>query len=511
MKGRKLFDRFSIIAQLMLLVVTLSALAAYNYTTQRQVFLEQLRVDTGNIVAAVRSSIVKFHATQSTMELQELVENISLNLAIFEFRYLAPDGTIINSMFKDEVGQKFDHPGFKTGAPGQQSGENIYLDVRDLTNVMAVSHPVYFEGEMVGIIDLALDISEYDGAPEAVRESSLRQMRAGIRNLISVIESSITNSLKIISTVDIFDFLSNYMSSSQNVLQIAILSADGKIEVSNDKKRVGSVIDTRTSGQIVRIDGQPAYPVIAPLGASAGSDRHLYLLIDARPYVANERKLLFTAIGTSSLAIIFSLLITYSMYRFNIERTLQENMRLEHTVKERTTEIEHLSRTDPLTGLNNRRHLDEILDYEFRRAQRYDHGLALIVLDLDHFKKINDTYGHLGGDAVLRGLGVLLRDHLRETDIAGRYGGEEFVIALPETGLEAAKKVAEHLRALIEKMAVDFEGLLIPVTCSIGVGVLRPDHVELKALLHEADAALYRSKQAGRNRVTDFSAIAEAG
>jgi diguanylate cyclase (GGDEF)-like protein len=368
---------------------------------------------------------------------------------------------------------------------------------------------VYFKGEMVGIIDLALDISEYDGTPEAIRESSLRQMRAGIRNLLSVIEGSITNSLKIISTVDIFDFLSNYMSSSQNVLQIAILSADGRIEVSNDKKTVGSAIDTKSSGRIVRIDGQPAYPVIAPLGVNAGSDKQLYLLIDATPYVANERKLLFTAIGTSSLAIIFSLLITYSMYRFNIERTLHENMRLEHTVKERTSEIRLLSRTDPLTGLNNRRHLDEILDYEFRRAQRYDHGLALMVLDLDHFKKINDTYGHLGGDAVLRSLGILLRTHLRETDIAGRYGGEEFVIVLPETGLDAAKKVAEHLRALIEKMAVDFEGLLIPVTCSIGVGVLRPEHAELKALLHEADAALYRSKQAGRNRVTDFASIAE--
>lgn len=511
MKERKLFEKFSIVAQLMLLVVTLSALAAYNYTTQRRVFLEQLQVDTGNIVAAVRSSIVKFHATQSTMELQELVENISLNLDIFEFRYLAPDGTIINSMFKDEIGHKFTHPGLKTEAIGQHSGETIYLDVRDLTNVMAVSHPVYFKGEMVGIIDLALDISEYDGTPEAVRESSLRQMRAGIRNLLSVIEGSITNSLKIISTVDIFDFLSNYMLSSQNVLQIAILSADGRIEVSNDKKTVGSAIDTKSSGRIVRIDGQPAYPVIAPLGVNAGSDKQLYLLIDATPYVANERKLLFTAIGTSSLAIIFSLLITYSMYRFNIERTLQENIRLEHTVKERTSEIRLLSRTDPLTGLNNRRHLDEILDYEFRRAQRYDHGLALMVLDLDHFKKINDTYGHLGGDAVLRGLGMLLRTHLRETDIAGRYGGEEFVIVLPETGLDAAKKVAEYLRVLIEKMAIDFEGLLIPVTCSIGVGVLRPDHAELKALLHEADAALYRSKRAGRNRVTDFASILENG
>ena len=157
---------------------------------------------------------------------------------------------------------------------------------------------------------------------------------------------------------------------------------------------------------------------------------------------------------------------------------------------------------DPLTGLFNRRYLEETLAREERRAARAGSPIGLIVFDVDHFKRLNDTHGHDAGDAVLRALGGLLQTHVREGDIACRYGGEEFVIALPGASIEIARERAEALRDVTEKLASLIPGRSVEkVTISLGVAGY-PDHgATWQEAIQAADKALYRAKQGGRNRV----------
>lgn len=163
--------------------------------------------------------------------------------------------------------------------------------------------------------------------------------------------------------------------------------------------------------------------------------------------------------------------------------------------------LEMVSRIDGLTQLFNRSHWQSRLSEEFSRAARYQTPLSLIMFDLDHFKKVNDTYGHLGGDAVLCNVARVVRSSLRENDIAGRYGGEEFGIILPNTPEAGAMIVADRIRASIEASPVPFEEREIKATSSLGVAEYRPGVADCEELIAQADAALYRAKEGGRNRV----------
>ena len=163
--------------------------------------------------------------------------------------------------------------------------------------------------------------------------------------------------------------------------------------------------------------------------------------------------------------------------------------------------LEMVSRVDGLTQLFNRSHWQSRLAEEFSRAGRYQSPLALIMFDLDHFKSINDTHGHLGGDAVLVQVAGVIKGALRDSDIAGRYGGEEFGIVLPNTSAEGAKVVAERLRSNIESTPVPFDKVHIPVTASLGIAEFRSDITDLEVFIANADAALYEAKESGRNRV----------
>jgi diguanylate cyclase (GGDEF)-like protein len=156
---------------------------------------------------------------------------------------------------------------------------------------------------------------------------------------------------------------------------------------------------------------------------------------------------------------------------------------------------------DGLTELHNKRFFSEALDKEIARAKRYERGFSVVLFDIDHFKKVNDTYGHLAGDAVLRQLGALVKTRLRHTDIAARTGGEEFGVIVPEVSLEGARVLAEKLRRAVEEAAFRFEGTLLPVTISLGTTEWRPGIETGEALLHLADQRLYAAKHGGRNRV----------
>lgn len=164
--------------------------------------------------------------------------------------------------------------------------------------------------------------------------------------------------------------------------------------------------------------------------------------------------------------------------------------------------LQALSRTDRLTQLNNRGYWEEMLNKEFNRFKRYGGHSSLIMFDIDHFKKVNDTYGHQAGDRVIQAVSQTLRDSLRATDVAGRYGGEEFGVILPDTEADGAMIFAERLRKTIEGQPVYHADLEIKYTISLGISELATDCPTAKHWIEQADKALYDSKHAGRNRAS---------
>jgi diguanylate cyclase (GGDEF)-like protein len=165
------------------------------------------------------------------------------------------------------------------------------------------------------------------------------------------------------------------------------------------------------------------------------------------------------------------------------------------------THIQQTAITDELTGLYNRRGLFELGKREVERSIRFGRQLPALMIDIDFFKEINDTYGHMTGDQVLRVLAQRFRRNVREIDIVGRYGGEEFVILLLENDLPTAKMIAERLRLLISSIPVHTDQGLIHVTVSMGVTAVAQDVRDLPTLLQRADEALYVAKSSGRNRI----------
>jgi diguanylate cyclase (GGDEF)-like protein len=175
----------------------------------------------------------------------------------------------------------------------------------------------------------------------------------------------------------------------------------------------------------------------------------------------------------------------------------------DHTqVKQLLEQLEVLATRDGLTGVYNRRHFNELATREVYRVKRYGGALSLIVLDLDLFNRINDTYGHMAGDAALKTVAQTCRGVLRQSDILGRFGGEEFVILLSETDQTAAAVLAQKLRMALEQQRIQYEDRSFVVTASFGVAcVASPTDTSLEDLFRRADQAVYEAKETGRNRV----------
>lgn len=163
----------------------------------------------------------------------------------------------------------------------------------------------------------------------------------------------------------------------------------------------------------------------------------------------------------------------------------------------------HMSLTDGLTGLYNRRHFDSMVEREFLRSKRYDGDLSLAIVDIDFFKKINDKYGHLCGDYVLKEVAYMILDNFRKTDLVFRYGGEEFVVLLTETDINGSVVPLERLRKRIEEYPFKFNGEGLKLTISIGVADNLVESTQ--ELIDNADKALYEAKGGGRNRVIVFN------
>jgi two-component system, cell cycle response regulator len=164
-------------------------------------------------------------------------------------------------------------------------------------------------------------------------------------------------------------------------------------------------------------------------------------------------------------------------------------------------EIYRLMTLDGLTQVHNKRHFQEALEREFARSKRYGNPFALVMFDIDHFKKINDTYGHLGGDEVLRKMGGILKKKVRANDIVARVGGEEFAVILPEAGKPGGIALAEKIRRLVEAEEFVHNNVQMPVTVSLGVAAFEPSFDTSEAMVAAADEKLYEAKRGGRNRV----------
>ncbi len=186
--------------------------------------------------------------------------------------------------------------------------------------------------------------------------------------------------------------------------------------------------------------------------------------------------------------------------------------RLYDELRAKSDLMTHLSTTDAVTGLRTRRFATEVLAIEVLRARRYETPLAILMADIDHFKRVNDEYGHLAGDEVLAGVSRVLLDQLRVTDVAGRYGGEEILVVLSQNGVDGAEVLAERWRMAVEGAEFDTpDGRKVQVRISVGVAQFDPSMENGEALIARADSALYAAKGGGRNQVVVDPASREGG
>jgi diguanylate cyclase (GGDEF) domain len=189
----------------------------------------------------------------------------------------------------------------------------------------------------------------------------------------------------------------------------------------------------------------------------------------------------------------------------DLERLQKEEARLREEVahlREKLQALELQVMRDPLTGLYNKRHFDRVLETEMERARRTQQPLSIILLDLDHFKSVNDCFGHPVGDHVLHAAAQLLKGELRMTDVPCRYGGEEFVVILPSTPPTTAVQVAERLRSALKRAPITTDKGPVRLTASLGVAAFRPDQkMTAASLIERADEKLYEAKRSGRDRV----------
>lgn len=190
------------------------------------------------------------------------------------------------------------------------------------------------------------------------------------------------------------------------------------------------------------------------------------------------------------------------LVRMEIATDITERKEMELALKAAHAKARAAALEDELTGLHNRRAFFELGSQMLKQARRRQAPLAILMFDLDHFKVINDTHGHEAGDAVLRRVGQLLRDRVRESDIAARIGGEEFALLLPDTDEREATELADRMLRLLRTIQVDHRHSLIQPTASFGLAMMGPGEQHLERLLSQADQAMYLSKSRGRDRLS---------
>jgi len=199
--------------------------------------------------------------------------------------------------------------------------------------------------------------------------------------------------------------------------------------------------------------------------------------------------------------------LTYEQLTIELKQAKEKAENIAQELKNANERLRDMAFKDWLTDLYNHRYFQDLMDHELSRSRRYKKPFALIMLDLDHFKKINDQYGHPVGDVVLKQASKAIQNSIRDCDFAARYGGEEFAVILPETELKGAVMAAERMRKAVENLEIAANDLSIDVTVSIGVTCYHPlsDNKDKHNIISEADDALYKSKNKGRNKTCIFN------
>lgn len=184
-----------------------------------------------------------------------------------------------------------------------------------------------------------------------------------------------------------------------------------------------------------------------------------------------------------------------------LSKALHNSFILNHQLTKAKEKAELIAKTDILTGLNTRRSFSELAEVQADYCQRYKHPVSIIVLDVDHFKKVNDSRGHHSGDLALQHLALIIQDSVRHSDICGRMGGEEFAILLPNTDSNGAEIIADKIKSAVERRAVKAPEGPFNITASLGIAT---GHVDIGQLIRMADIAMYRAKESGRNQVCHY-------
>lgn len=232
-------------------------------------------------------------------------------------------------------------------------------------------------------------------------------------------------------------------------------------------------------------------------------DRRLSILFNALMMFPSIILLLIMDNSNHMAAMIILYTVYLGMLTFRGSREYWDALENEYKLSEKTEELKLQSYTDALIGIYNRRFFNEIFEFEWKRAQRSASLVGVVICDIDFFKRVNDTFGHMAGDEYLKQVGGVLQDTFkRNTDIVARYGGEEFVVLLLDMTLESLAERAEDVRRRIEELKVDYDGATITTTMSFGVSACFPQmNDSAESLMARADEALYRAKKRGRNRV----------
>lgn len=350
------------------------------------------------------------------------------------------------------------------------------------------------QGEMLGIVGVSRDITKIKVADEALKE------RAAELEALRQASLSLTSSLDLPAVLEAI--LENYMRLTTDAQDSHIyVYADGQLtfgtshwkdgrkgEEWSPPRQDGLTYRVARTGEAIIVPDMRVHPLFLNTPSNwQGAIIGLPLKIGDR--VAGVMTIAFTEPRDFSETDLRVLRLLALQAAIGIE-----NARLYN-------EVQQLALTDPLTGCYNRRGFSQLGNVEFNRAWRFKRSLSGVMIDVDHFKDLNDKYGHAVGDKILSAMVDCCRANLRTVDILGRYGGEEFVVLLPEVDLSTAKRVAERLRAAVQAMQVPFDDQPIHVTISVGVSTLTHDMPNLDALIESADRAQYRAKQAGRNQV----------
>lgn len=238
------------------------------------------------------------------------------------------------------------------------------------------------------------------------------------------------------------------------------------------------------------------------ISAESFANTNWKLVIFIPRELINSYSFLYQPLGRSLLAIFVLLiaLITFLGASFTVQRQIRK-----HEEKQHLASLARQACIDFLTGISNRRYFYELGEKEIQQAKRQQTPLAALMLDADHFKKVNDNHGHAVGDLVLKNLAATVRKTLRDVDLFGRIGGEEFAVVLPHTPLDKALDVAERLRKALAACETPLpEGDLLSFTVSIGLAMLTPEDLTMDALIQKTDLALYQAKEQGRNRVVSY-------